>query len=414
MISRMAREATRPLRARLASARSHASGRFRPPGGRYLPLGRALAALAALAAVAVAVGPAVAYGQGSGESCLQAEPPPASAPVNPLRFGITPQLAGTVGESQGAVLPDDRRARLAALDQLRPPRRELVIRLNRLFMSDGRAAIRRFVRRARLYARRGFAVESQIRYHPAPEQEGDMVAWTRFVRRATRALARNRALVALSITNEVNLPLSENTSDGAYERAVEAIIRGVRAADRVLRRGARRDVELGFTYAYRYTPAEDAGFWEEIGARAGPRFRRALDYVGVQLYPGLFWPPVLVTQTAGEATLEALTLVRDCYMPKAGLDDAYELWVSENGYATNLGHSEDRQAAELVETLEAIHAYTGALGVTDYRYFNLRDNRPDGADLFDNVGLLRADYSQKPAFELYRGLVSRLGTPSPR
>lgn len=355
-----------------------------------------------------------ARGQGPGEACLRAELPPVTAPAKPLRFGITPQLAGTVGESQGEVLPDDRRTRLDALDRLRPPRRELVIRLNRLFMSDGQAAIRRFVRRAHLYARRGFAVESQIRYHPAPGQEGDMVAWTRFARRATRALARNRALVALSITNEVNLPLSENTSDGAYERSIEAIIRGVRAADRVLEREGRGDVELGFTYAYRYTPSEDAAFWEEIGARAGPRFRGALDYVGVQLYPGLFWPPVLVTQTVGEATLEALTLVRDCYMPNARLGRAFEVWVSENGYATNLGHSEGRQAAELVETLEAIHAYSGTLGISDYRYFNLRDNRPDGTDLFDNVGLLRADYSPKPAFDLYRELVSRLGTRSSR
>jgi hypothetical protein len=241
-----------------------------------------------------------------------------------------------------------------------------------------------------------------------------MVAWTRFARRATRALARNRALVALSITNEVNLPLSENTSDGAYERAVEAIVRGVRAADRVLRRRGRGEVELGFTYAYRYLPAADVSFWEQIGAHGGPRFRRALDYVGVQLYPGLFWPPVLVTESAGEATLEALTLVRDCYMPKAGLGDDYEVWVSENGYATNLGHSEDRQAAELADTLEAIHAYSGTLGVTDYRYFNLRDNRADGADLFDNVGLLRADYSPKPAFDLFRDLVARFGTRSPR
>ena len=74
-------------------------------------------------ALALGVTAPAALGQGSGESCLQAEPPPASAPVNPLRFGITPQLAGTVGESQGEVLPEDRRARLAALDQLRPPRR---------------------------------------------------------------------------------------------------------------------------------------------------------------------------------------------------------------------------------------------------------------------------------------------------
>ena len=40
--------------------------------------------------------------------------------------------------------------------------------------------------------------------------------------------------------------------------------------------------------------------------------------------------------------------------------------------------------------------------MTDYRWFNLRDNNSDGADLFSAVGLLRDDYSRKPAFASYR------------
>jgi hypothetical protein len=47
--------------------------------------------------------------------------------------------------------------------------------------------------------------------------------------------------------------------------------------------------------------------------------------------------------------------------------------------------------------------------MTDYRYFNLRDNRPNGTDLFDDVGLLRADYTRKPAYKAYKHLVRRLG-----
>jgi len=342
-------------------------------------------------------------------ACLTAEPPPASLPPQQLRFGITPQLAGTVGESQGGAAAEDPRARDAALLRLRPRRRTLVVRLNRLFMSDGDAGIERFARRAARYARKGFAVESQIRYHPAPEQEGDMRAWRRFVRRATRALAETPALVALSITNEVNLPLSANTSDGAFAGAIDAIASGVPTAARTLRRAGRGDVELGFTYAYRYLPASDLGFWRAIAERAGPRFSRSIDYVGVQLYPGLFWPPVLLTETAGEATLEALTLVRECYMPEAKLAEEVELWISEIGYATNLGHTEARQAAELSETVAAVHALSGELGVSDLRYFNLRDNRPGGTDLFDDVGLLRSDYTPKPAFEAYRSLIGRFG-----
>jgi hypothetical protein len=344
------------------------------------------------------------------ELCVSATPPPPTEPARRLRFGITPQLAGTAGQTQGEVVAENPAARDRALERLRPRRRQLVIRLNRLFMSDGDRAIDRFARRARHYARRGFEVESQIRYHPAPEQEGDIAAWRRFVRRATKALATNPALVSISVTNEVNLPISPNTSDGAYAGALQALVAGVVEAKRTLRRAGRADVEVGFTYAYRYLLDADARFWRSIGELATPRFRRALDYVGVQLYPGLFVPPTLVGETAGEATLEALTLVRDCYMPQAGLGEGVELWISELGYATNLGHTEERQQVELADTVNAVHALSGTLGVTDLRYFNLRDNRPDGTDLFDDVGLLHADYSPKPAFEAYRGLIDRLGT----
>ena len=358
---------------------------------------------------AAAAMPASALAQGDG-LCLVAEPPPAATPPQRLRFGITPELAGTVGAGQAAVAPEDDAKRDAALAALVPPRRALVIRLNRLFMSDGAAGIRRFVRLARAYERDGFLVESQVRYHPTTEQEGDLDAWGEFVALAARKLGNVDSLVALSITNEVNLPLSANTSDGAYERADEAIVTGIEQADRTLRQIGRRDVELGFTYAWRYLPNADVNFWRGIGELGDERFRRAIDHVGIQLYPGLFWPPVLLTETAGEATLEALTILRDCYMPLAGLGPGKEIWVSENGYATNLGHNDARQAAELTDTLDRLAGHAGTLGVSDYRYFNLRDNEPSGTDLFDNVGLLRSDYTQKPAFAAFRDGLREHGT----
>jgi hypothetical protein len=237
-----------------------------------------------------------------------------------------------------------------------------------------------------------------------------MAAWERFVRAAAAALSRTPALVALDITNEVNLPISSNTSDGAYTGAVQALVRGVAAARAELDARGRPDVSIGFTYAYRYTPQADARFWQDVGAAATPAFRAALGHVGVQLYPGLFWPPVLTPgQSAGDATLEALTLVRDCWMPMAGLGRSVPMWITENGYATNLGHDEARQAGELRATVDSVHALGATLGVTDYRYFNLRDNRPGGTDLFDDVGLLRADYARKPSFGAYRDVVATDG-----
>jgi hypothetical protein len=256
----------------------------------------------------------------------------------------------------------------------------------------------------------GFGVESQVRYHPSDAQNGDMAAWQSYVRQVVRALAANRSLVALTITNEVNFPVSSNTSDGSFKNALDALVRGVVAARAELKKRGRPDVALGFSYAYRYLPDRDAAFWKGIGARATPAFLAALNYVGVQLYPGLVFPPVLTPgQTAGDATLDALALVRDCYMPLAKLGRRVHLWITENGYATNLGHTEARQVSDLTSTVAAVHRYSGTLAVTDYRYFNLRDNRASGTDLFDDVGLVRADYSRKPAFGTFRRLVRRYG-----
>jgi hypothetical protein len=254
----------------------------------------------------------------------------------------------------------------------------------------------------------------QVRYHPPEGHAGDMARWEAFVRAAVRELARRPAVVALSITNEGNLPISPNTSDGAYAGVIDAIVTGVAAAREETVALGRPGLPLGFTVMWRWEPDSDQRFWEELGARATPEFRAALTYVGLQAYPGLVWPPApLPGRSAGDETVEALTLLRDCYMPKAGLGSEVALWVTENGYATNLGRTEAQQAADLTSTVEAVHRWSGALGVTDYRYFNLRDNRTDGTNLFDAVGLLRDDYSEKPAFAGYRSLIRRFGPPAP-
>ena len=101
-------------------------------------------------------------------------------------------------------------------------------------------------------------------------------------------------------------------------------------------------------------------------------------------------------------------------MPLAGLTSHVHLWITENGYATNLGHTDSQQAQDLQSSVEDLYRYSGTFGVTDYRYFNLRDNIPNGADLFDDVGLLRSDYSQKPAFSTYRSLIGAYGAAAHR
>lgn len=363
-----------------------------------------LAVLCACAAVPAAAAAA------AGPPCVVAGPlPPASGPM-PLRFGITGQAAGSAGVGQGDVAPEDEGRALAALDGLKLPRRDLVLRLNRMFQSDGAAGIARFAALTDRYAARGFKVELQVRYHPPAGKDGDIPAYLDFVRDAVRAFAPRRAVIALSITNEPNLVVSPNTSDGFYRKNVDALVQGIVAARREADRLRRPDLQLGFTYAYRFVA--DELFFDEIGARSTPAFQAALDYVGLQAYPGLFYPPPGLVEP-GQAMVDAANLLRTCLFPRAHIGARTRIWVTENGYAARRGEDPARQRDALVSTVDALARVSGTLGITDYRYFNLRDNASGGSDLFDAVGLLYDDYAPKPAYAAYRDLIARHGRDVP-
>ncbi|HEX8123344.1 MAG TPA: hypothetical protein VF549_18975 [Solirubrobacteraceae bacterium] len=369
--------------------------------------------LATLVFVILAL-PATAAAQQSDPNCLNTDPPPVTKPPHPIRFGITPGAAGSVGGGQANVVAEDDAKAMAALRDLRPGGRALVMRLNRLFWADGDEGIKRFAALTDKYASAGFQVESQVRYHPPEGKEGDIAAWVQYVRAVARELGRRPALSALSITNEGNFDGSKNTSDGAYEGVVDALVQGTVAAREELDAMGRQDVQLGFSMMWRWRPDGDRKFWEDIGAKGTPAFRAAVDYVGLQIYPGLVYPPAPQPgRSAGDEIVEALTLLRNCYMPKGKLGPEVSTWISENGYATNLGRSEESQVADLRSTLDVVSKWSGELGISDYRYFNLRDNDSDGSDLFAAVGLLRDDYSRKPAFATFGGAVAQLGADAP-
>ena len=251
-----------------------------------------------------------------------------------LEFGVGPRLAGEAGAAQTTPLvPENKAKRDAALLRLKGER-GLNLRLNRLFQADGKAGIREFQRMARHYSRLGFEVELQVRYHPAPAQEGDIAAWLDYVRRVVRAFGPIENVVGLQITNEVNITFSPNTSDGAYANAVEALARGVPAAKREARRLGHDQLETGFNYAWRFGNG-DADFWRAVGAAGGKRLRRATDWVGIDAYPGTFTPPTI--ENPGDSLLEAIAQVRECYMPLAGFGARMPIRLEEMGYPTGRG-----------------------------------------------------------------------------
>ena len=168
----------------------------------------------------------------------------------------------------------------------------LILRLNRMSMADGQAGIHRHASLVDDYAKAGFDTELQVRYHPGPGQEGDMAAWTRYVRDAVSVLGKRPTVKALTITNEGNFPVSPNTSDGPFSGVKQAIVSGTIAAREQLDKVARPTSSSA-------SPSPGAGYRAptppsgRTSALCDARSARRSITSASQIYPGLVYPPVL-------------------------------------------------------------------------------------------------------------------------
>ena len=365
----------------------------------------------------VAAGVALAFpglAQGQGGGCLgtiTADPKPGPA----LRFGITPGVqTGQLGT--GPVpprTPEVAAKQLAAVAKLRPAGGPFVLRLHRFFWSEGEAGIKRFLALAKRYTSHGYLVELQLRYHPAAAQEGDIRAWLRYVRRVVDRFGPNPRVVAIQVTNEVNLAISPDSSDGAYDGAREALIQGVKAAKAEARARGFDQLAIGFNWAYRNTPQEEQEFWGYLRDHGGPAFVRALDWVGVDAYPGTFFPPFNSPGGERDSLVNAFSSFR-CYSSGAGIPRTVPIHVEENGYPTGPGRTYQRQEQAMDTMVRTVHDFRGTFNIADYRWFNLRDGDSTSPNFQQQYGLMTDEYEPKPAFGLYRELVRRFTAAHPR
>jgi hypothetical protein len=141
--------------------------------------------LAELACVACLVGAAAGSASASSDPyCLGSYGQGRPRAGAPLRFGIDPGLAGSAGGVQLLAVPDDPARDLTALRGLRPAGRQLVVRLNRLFWSQGQGGVVRFQRMARAFTRA--ASGSSFKFSPKLRRPRPCASWYR-PRATTRA-----------------------------------------------------------------------------------------------------------------------------------------------------------------------------------------------------------------------------------
>ncbi len=331
-----------------------------------------------------------------------------------LVFGIYPGgAAGTVGPS-GPVAPENPTLRMAALEQLRPPGRPFILHLYASYTgADGWSAAQQVGQEIAQYGAAGFETELVACYRPGDGgSPADVAGFVGFVRDAVRSLGAVPGFVSLQVTNEANQGGSPNTSDGYYAGAKDALIDGVIAAKGESREHGDGRVKIGFNWAYA-TDSGERAFWRYLGSRGGRRFVDDLDWVGLDAYPGT-WGPALAERGLGAATTSfvdtALHALRVTYMPLAGIPHSVPLRVSETGYPTGPGRTDAMQVTVVQAAAEAVYHARGTYNVTGFRWFDLRDADSSSSSFESEYGLMRDDYSPKPAFGAYRGLVARLSS----
>ncbi len=326
-----------------------------------------------------------------------------------LGFGVFPGgAAGSILPIRPPAVPEDQAKIFAALDRLRPATAPFSVHLYTEYTDDAaqnatnldlaEAAID-------LYATRGYTVEQVVRYRSAG---GDVDGYAAFIRSVVQRLARKPNLKALQVTNETNFTAAPDSADGAYPMAKEALVAGVLAADEEAE-DLGLSLEVGFNWFYRTVPGAEEDHWTALGTLGGDAWRAAVDWVGLDAYPGTFFPPLTDRSYGRGAMINALDVLRDCYMPLAGLGDEVDIHITENGFPTGLLYRTYEEQVRYLETMVGtVNEFRGNFNVTDYNWFTLRDGDTSSLDFQQHYGLMESDYSEKPAFASYCRLVAEL------
>ncbi len=337
---------------------------------------------------------------------------PSVSPVTPkvggrrLEFGIYP--GGPAGQLvvPAPAKPDVPAKVLTALGSLRPANAPFTVHLYRSYLSDASDASEEKEQRrlVAFYTGHGYGAEIVLRYR----RDNDPGGFARFVRGVVERFGSNPLVRGFQVTNEVNFTASKDSSDGAYSGARDALIQGVIAAKDEARRLGYSQLRIGFNWFYRTDPGDEDSFWTYLHDHGGPAFARSVDWVGLDVYPGTFFPPSTAPDMTGDWVVNALSQLHGCFLHEGGLSKSTPIHVEENGYPTGSGRTEADQRTALESMVGAVNRYRANYGVTSYFWFDLRDADSSSPNFQQQYGLMRDDYAAKAAFGSFKALVGEL------
>ncbi|MBW3653318.1 MAG: hypothetical protein KY433_06935, partial [Actinobacteria bacterium] len=203
-----------------------------------------------------------------------------------------------------------------------------------------------------------------------------------------------------------------DAGDGSYPGVIGAIAAAVPAARAEVVAADRPDIRIGFNWAAGERPTTTEPMWAALKQAGGSAFTQAVGFVSLNVYPGTWSPPIAtsaITAAQVDATMRStLDAARNKHLVAAGVGGA-ALVIGETGYPTTAARSPATQDLVLRAIIGAADATKAIFGVTGVYWFSLRDGNTASGQLENGYGLLRDDYTPKPAFTTLQGLVASIG-----
>lgn len=307
-----------------------------------------------------------------------------------MLFGTWPGVAAAnlVDLTPLATPPEDVKRTSAALDRLQGKAVQFYIRCYRHYRGSGapEPGVAAAPADPGNYAGPGRLIDLTACYRAA---DPDPVGYAEFVRQAVRDVA-SWGGGKVQVGEELNVPYPQ---DGGFPGCFEAVSAGVAA-------GLEERDQLGANVGIGVNGAgvADPAFWTKMVDALGADSTARLDFIGLDMFPDVFRP--LPENKVGAGAQFLVHTLREVTRD-AGISEETPIHVTETGWPTGLTRDETKQARILQAVAEAVAA-TGEVSV--YELFSLRDGISDG-NWQNGFGLLRDDYTPKPAYDTVRRLI---------
>lgn len=231
--------------------------------------------------------------------------------------------------------------------------------------------------------------------------------WLNFIKKVINDFGSH--LGSLQITNEPNLPFME----GSNPHIIQALVEGV-----VVAKKQAQKLKLPINIGFGSVPSGDASvpyFWENLTKEGNDKFVKYVDFIGHNFYVDVFGEQTLALQEVPSVVEHTLRSLREVDLVKAGIPNSVPIRITENGWSTgkksisDLDRSYEHQSKVLETVIRTVYSLRSELNISHFELFGLRDANSSIDDLFHQFGVMRDDYSPKPAYYTFKRLIRELG-----